>query len=461
MGRPRVGSTYIKDGIRQIAILTDRPGALRPRWVRPCPPGKDGQALTVIEAKKIALDLQRSYDRGEWDPWAPKPVEAPVPVAIVAEETVDQWFERWLVDRTARGLTSVRTDRSRYRIHVAPTLGHLAIRSVDRGHFEELVEQLDLRVRAGELSWKTATNSWGIASKMFSDASSAKSRRLRVRPDNPCLGVAPPDRGTRKVKQYLWPSEFLKLVSCPVVPLVWRRVYALAVYSYARLGELEALDWADVDLQQGIAHIHRAIDYDTNKTKPIKTKEARRFRIEPNLLPLLERMLIEASGAARVWPKGAVRNNDAMLLREHLKVAGVTRADLFTNDATRKQITAHDLRSTGITWAIIRGDSHSMVQRRAGHTHFGTTDDYVREAEVVREGFGEVFPPLPAEVLGVVVEVAPISDAPPGLPPSSEPSGGSATGCATSEMEKPREPLGFSGFLLCEEGDLNPHDVTR
>jgi hypothetical protein len=41
------------------------------------------------------------------------------------------------------------------------------------------------------------------------------------------------------------------------------------------------------------------------------------------------------------------------------------------------------------------GDSgrHSIIQR-AGHESFATTQLYVREAEAIREGFGEVFPPL-------------------------------------------------------------------
>ena len=36
-------------------------------------------------------------------------------------------------------------------------------------------------------------------------------------------------------------------------------------------------------------------------------------------------------------------------LRQYLQWAGVERAELFANDATRKQMTFHDLRATGIT----------------------------------------------------------------------------------------------------------------
>ncbi len=451
-GRPRSGSIYTKDGILQVAILTDRPGAPRQRWVRPCPPGKDGQALTRIEAKKIALDLQREYDAGLWDPWAPKPDDTALPAAMIADETVDQWFERWMVHRKDR-IASWRTDASRYATHVAPMIGKLPIRTVRREHIEDLVERLDRQVQKKRLAWKTATSAWGIASMMFRAASSAKQRSLRVRPDNPTLGVEPPDRGLRKVKQFLWPSEFLALVRCPAVPLEWRRVYALLVYTGARMGEIEALKFTDIDLQKGIVHLHVAMDYDTGQTKTLKGRESRRFNLEPNVLPLLERLLLEANGAERVWPAQAVRNNDAQQLRKHLRLAGVTRTDLYTDDETRKQMTAHDLRATSITWWVIRGDSPSMVQRRAGHRCFATTDGYVRQAEMVSDGFGAVFPPLPPELLGL--PPTPDNDDP-------QPSPGSlATIRATLNGPVGQELLQFPFVTLCEEGDLNPHGVTR
>ena len=50
-----------------------------------------------------------------------------------------------------------------------------------------------------------------------------QARALRVRKDNPASTVKAPDRGKRKTKQFLFPSELLALVSCADVPLAWRR----------------------------------------------------------------------------------------------------------------------------------------------------------------------------------------------------------------------------------------------
>lgn len=62
-------------------------------------------------------------------------------------------------------------------------------------------------------------------------------------------------------------------------------------------------------------------------------------------------------------------------------------------------MTFYDLRATGITWRAIRGDEPLRIQRAAGHTGFDTTQNYIREAESVKEGFGEVFPPLPEALI--------------------------------------------------------------
>src|SRR5580704_5826789 len=86
-------------------------------------------------------------------------------------------------------------------------------------------------------------------------------------------------------------------------------------------------------------------------------------------------------------------------LKRYLRRAGVKRPDLFASDATRKAITFHDLRATGITWMSARGDDPLRIMQRAGHEDFETTKIYLREAENLSKGFGTVFPTLPQRLL--------------------------------------------------------------
>ncbi len=308
------------------------------------------------------------------------------------------WVERWLASREAKGLTSVDTDRGRLKKWVAPVLKTKPLVAVTREDIEAIVEALDAAVQAGAVSWKTAVNIWGLVSKMFKDACASKTKALRVRKDNPAAGVPGPDRGAKKAKAYLYPSEFLKIAACPDISLAWRRAVALSVYLYVRPGELRALRLEeDVALETGTVHVHRSIDREGD-AKTTKTKATRRVPVEPSLSPLVQALHAEAHGQGPLIELPDDRHL-ARALRGILKKAGITRPELFARDATRKNLTWYDLRATGITWMAIRGDDPLKIMSRAGHENFATTQGYIREAEAVRAGFGEVFPPLPACLL--------------------------------------------------------------
>jgi hypothetical protein len=68
----------------------------------------------------------------------------------------------------------------------------------------------------------------------------------------------------------LFPSEFVKFVSCEHVPLRRRRAVALAIWTYTRDGELRVLRWdgGDVDLEHGVLSITRAYGRTTGARRP-------------------------------------------------------------------------------------------------------------------------------------------------------------------------------------------------
>lgn len=308
------------------------------------------------------------------------------------------WVATWLASRRAKGLTAARENDSHYKHHIIGPTGGRHVRNWEADDLRRLSRELDAKVQAAELKWKSAWNIWATASRMCKDACTSKLDELRCRTDNPTRDVAGPDRGAATAKQYLYPSEFARFVECERVPLRWRREVTLAVYLYPRLGELRVLPWEDIDLEHGSIHIHRALDRESGKEKSTKTKHPRRLNIEPNLLPLLHAMHEESGGEGLVCSLPSMRDM-ARGLRRWLAHAGVKRTELHVTTPTRKAMTFHDLRATGITWMAIRGDDALRIQQRAGHEDFSTTQGYIREAESIREGFGQVFPPLPAALL--------------------------------------------------------------
>ena len=383
----RTGLSYWRARIR----LSD---GSRP-WLRV----PEAHGYSEERAREWAASMQEREDREGKLAAAKVQLQA---IAPPPAETVAKWSERWLKAREQRGLATFRHDQGRLKHHVLPLVEGIAMRDVSRTDVERIVEDLDRKIAlpptdSKRLAWKTAGNVWVLVTKMFDDAVNAKSRDLRVRSDNPASGVRGPERGVARSKTYLYPSEFTTLVSCPEVALEFRQLYAVAVLTAARAGELEALTWADVDREHSVVHINKAVDRRTGLVTSTKSGETRRIPIHPRLRPLLEALYKAKTGERVLWmPDDEDR---AIMLRQHLETAHVKRSDLFADDAQRKHITFHDLRATGITWMAVAGEDPLRIKQRAGHQSFSTTEGYIREAENLRTGFGEPFPPLPASLL--------------------------------------------------------------
>lgn len=268
--------------------------------------------------------------------------------------------------------------------------GELPVASLGAEDVEDVVASLDASVEAGELAWKTAANVWSVLRKMLDDAARHKNRALRVIPFNPARDVRGPDRGDARAKTILYPSEAAQLLASHLVGREYRRMYAILIYTGLRAGELEALRPEDVDLEHRVIHVSKSVERATGDVKSTKSGLAREVPIETALLPLL------AKWPAPVWmPRAEAR---AVLLREHLRLAGVKRAALFANDSRQKPMTLHDLRGTHATWRAARGDEPIRIAAALGHSDLATTMGYVRKTDGMRASFGHPFGELPSTI---------------------------------------------------------------
>jgi hypothetical protein len=83
----------------------------------------------------------------------------------------------------------------------------------------------------------------------------------------------------------------------------------------------------------------------------------------------------------------------ADLFREHLRLAGVERPQLFERTAKRRPVRAHDLRATFVTLALATGRTETWVADRTGHRSSQMIARYRRSARLVSElGLGWLGP---------------------------------------------------------------------
>ncbi len=405
MPRKRTGGVEFVDGrlyARVTVTLDDGRKVRRRVRLDPTTPRREARK----EAKRLSKDAE-SY---VFDPERSGPAK---PLPVRSKVTVEEFHDSWATDRERRGRVS---ERGRYETHIRPVLGTRVVCKITKDDARRLSNELDEKVLAKELHWTTAVKVWGVATKMFRDAVESKVAALRVLDVNPFAGVRGPERGVRKSKQWLYPSEATKLLACGDIPIRWRRLYALSLYLYTRPEELAALDCEDVNLEHGYVFIHKAVDLRTGDVKPTKTKRTRKVPIKPALVPLLEQM-VEAAGKKGPIVRSSATNREiehglppvealAATLRRHLERAGVTRTDLHSQTETTKRMTFYDLRATGITWEALAKTEMLTIMQRAGHDEPKTTLGYIREAESVGEAVGEPFPALPHEVIETAVSAS-------------------------------------------------------
>lgn len=324
-----------------------------------------------------------------------------------AERTCDEQFALFCKVRRTEGLKSVDNDEGKWK-RVSPIIGTKSVRTITPQELALLVQHLNAEVRARKIFWSYGQAIWRLVVRFFTLACSDDYPQLKVREDNPTAKLSGPKAGQKREGPFLWPNEFLALMNCTKIPLHWKQTFALSTYLGTRGGELDALDFeTGVNLEHGYVSIYQARDRKTGKIGPTKTKNRRKFRFEPALRPLLEALHRQKGGAGLVVDMCSSRNW-ARDFRKYLERA-LTEADieirpeLLANGEGTRRISFHDQRHTYMSWRAIRvGEDPLKIQRAAGHASMSQTNDYINAVEVFDvAAFGEVFPPLPACVLGI------------------------------------------------------------
>jgi hypothetical protein len=230
-----------------VRVTLPRPAHLKPGTPSP-------RRLVKLETDKVKI-AQHETEKAER--YAKLAVRAVREGRDVEEDgdSVSAWAVRryeWLEGRPRAETLPER--KRRWIKWVDPILGLFPIVKVSADDIRRVVKALEDAVSSETIAPKTAQNIWGEVTRAFADACEANDPTVRVRADNPCDRVRGPEKGDERSKPFLRPSEVVTLLTGKSVvegqedvPRYRRELYAVAIYTAGRAGELRALTPADVD----------------------------------------------------------------------------------------------------------------------------------------------------------------------------------------------------------------------
>ncbi len=314
MTRPRTGSAYLKRGVFYIAISL-RAGAVKERWVHPCPPRNDGVPTDHTHARAVAAELQRRYDAGEWDP--ERDVRLPsaanaTPTAPATTSAAASASEPLGTGEAARlpGVTVLEFSRSwiatqRYesapkdaRIiehYLAPApLAVMPVADLKPKHVLAFIRWLQDRPseRGGTLAPRSVRNVYDVVRRALDAA--VIEELLAANPCAPIRGRLPAIEDKDPLARQGWlyqRDEIVRLVTDPCILPVRRMSYALQFLTGLRVGELAVLRWKDYDATMqplGRLTISRAVKSVSFREAQTKTAAVKLVPVHPTLAVILD-----------------------------------------------------------------------------------------------------------------------------------------------------------------------------
>jgi integrase len=288
---------------------------------------------------------------------------------LTAGEDLDGWL-KGSVRGSVRQSTYDRDANLIYN-HLKPALGRIKLKKLSAAHVQHFYRD---RLDSG-LSASTVHKMHAILHKAL-----ARAVAWHMVPRNVTEAVEPP-RPAPKEMRPLSPAEARRLLDT-VRGERFEALYVLAITTGMRQGELLALKWQDVDLQNGILSVGRTLTRVGGRIalgEP-KTKKSRRsIRLTPRALGVLKTHLkrqlreIEVLGD-RYQDRGLLFATDTggpinpSNLRKRSLAPLLKKAEL-------PHIRFHDLRHTCATLLLNQGTHPKFVQELLGHATIAITLD--------------------------------------------------------------------------------------
>lgn len=315
-------------------------------------------------------------------------LRSPAPPDKSFGEICDYWLESRAPQKRSRI-----HDESIIRRHLRPALGDVRLRDLGVAQVDRFVAE------RAHLDRKTIANHLTLLVSMLNVAVDlgwlVKAPRIR-KPRVPVF--------TRDYRYLRNDDEVRRLLDAAAEEgdLVFA-LYATAVYTGLREGELAGLEWSDVDLERRLITVQRSFG------GPTKADDVRYVPILDALLPMLRQWRLRCPGK-HVFPNrdGRMHQPASRIFQEVLRRVLRTGGFAETPREGRKprpHVTFHGLRHTFASHWVMKGGDLFKLQRILGHKSVQMT---MRYAHLAPEAFAADYGRFGDCAAGKVAEVVPL-----------------------------------------------------
>ncbi len=269
------------------------------------------------------------------------------------ERSFGELCDRWIEARVPLK-RSGKDDESIIRCHLRPAFGSLSLREVG-------VAQADAFAGARQhLDKKTVANLLTLLVAMLNYACDLEWIEKVPRIRKPRVRLINADYQWLRTRDEI--DRFLR-AGADEGPLV-HVLYATAIYTGARQGELAALEWCDVDFERRLITIQRSFE------GPTKAEDVRHAPIVDALLPLLREWRLRSPGRL-LFPnrEGRMHLPSSRVFQETLQrvLARAGFARITRGSKSRPYVRFHDLRHTFASHWVANGGDLFKLQKVLGH----------------------------------------------------------------------------------------------
>jgi integrase len=308
-------------------------------------------------------------------------LRSPDPPDKTFNDLADYWVEKRAPRKRSR-----KDDESIIRKHLRPAFGAMKLRDIGVEDGDDFVADRE------HLSEKTLSNLVTLLTTMLRLATTFRVPWLLTVPKFHKPKVSLYSRDYRWLRSEDEVRRFLAAAEDEGEAVL--ALYALAVYTGLRAGELAALEWPDIDFDRRLIIVQRSFD------GPTKSDRVRYVPILDPIVPLLRRWRLRHSGrlvftnrdGAMLQPSGRIYQE---VLRRVLAAAGFP--EVQTEHGARGYIRFHDLRHTFASHWVMRGGDMYKLQKILGHQSVQMT---MRYAHLSPDAFSDDYSRLGSSGVG-------------------------------------------------------------